>query len=124
MPKNTLLPGEFDYVNQYHKETVRQGKARLNKDKSITTVKTVGVEVDGMIYNVPGFDRESGLDLSPEEAKQKHGEAISKGQIKGIPAKFDGPIESHPANVLAKQNHKALDKEVIKPDSGAVYWRE
>jgi hypothetical protein len=112
-PKRTT---PFDFVNQYHRETVKSRKARRNKDGSVTTVLSQGVEIDGKIYTLPGYDRDTGKDMTQQEAVKKFMPAIRAGLIPGIPAKWDGPMNQHPANVGASNNHKFLDADPGRPE--------
>jgi len=124
MPNDSMLPGPFDYVNQYHAETISTGRAKQLSDGKVVTVNAIGVEHEGKIYTVPGYDRNTGKLLSPEEAKSKHMNAILEGKVAGIPLKFDGPASKHPANVLAKQNHRKMESPREQARAiDAVYWK-
>ena len=50
----------MSFVNQYHADTVRQKKAARTPDGRVMTVNAKGVEHKGMIYTVPGYDRDTG----------------------------------------------------------------
>ena len=106
----------LSFTQRYHLETLKQHKARLNKDGSITTVFAVGVPYKGRIYNVPGYDRDSGLMVNPEDPKemesliQKWKPQIESGEIESFPSKFDGDIKDHPANVIARKEHEWIEQ--------------
>jgi len=116
----------FEFVNKYHSDTVNSGKARKNADGSITTVRARGVEYNGKIYTVPGYDRDTGRDLTEDQARERYMPQIQSGEIVGIPTAFDGPLEQHPANVGARLNHEWLDAaevtdEQIGYDQGSAF---
>ena len=61
-------PDPHAFVNQYHRDTLKDEKGLRNADESVTTVMARGLEIDGQIYQVPGYDREEGriLDLGED----------------------------------------------------------
>ena len=93
------LPSMEDYmsfVNKYHADTVRKG----------------------MIYTVPGYDRETGKELSSSEAYERYLPDIEAGRVKGLPAGkagMDKKTGVHFANLYARKNHKN-----VKADHSAV----
>jgi len=71
------------YTQQYNDETVRQGKQRTNEDGSTTTVLSKTAQgPDGKWYNVPGFDRDTGIDYgSDDEAIEAALSDIQAGKV-------------------------------------------
>lgn len=108
----------MSFVNQYHADTVRAKKAARTPDGRIMTVNAKGVEHKGMIYTVPGYDRETGIELSDKQAYETYLPDILAGRVKGLPAGkagVDPKSGVHLANVYARKNHKN-----VKADRGAV----
>ena len=98
------------FVNQFHNDTVRLGKAAKTEDGSVMTVNAKGVQHNGMVYTVPGYDRDSGLELTDEEALAKYLPDIEAGNVLGLPAKtaLDPKTGEHLANTYARQNHVSI----------------
>lgn len=90
----------FDFVNRFHEETMKKRRARMNPDGTVTTVRTMGVEHGGKIFAVPGFDPDTGVDLSEDEALTRALPFIHRGEIPGLAP------EEH--NRLARINHLFL----------------
>jgi hypothetical protein len=91
--------------NQYHFDTVGQKKARRNEDGGLTTVYSTGVEVDGMIYELPGYDRDTGKKLTEDQVRAKYLPLIQSGQLPGLPK--DSPL----VREYPHRNHKeVIDK--------------
>lgn len=115
------LPSMEDYmsfVNKYHADTVRTKKAARTEDGRVMTVNATGVEHKGMIYTVPGYDRETGKELSSSEAYERYLPDIEAGRVKGLPAGkagMDKKTGVHLANLYARKNHKN-----VKADRSAV----
>jgi len=108
----------MSFVNQYHSDTVRAKKAARTSDGRVMTVNAKGVEHKGMIYTVPGYDRETGKELSDSEAYKKYLPDIEAGRVKGLPAGkagVDAKTGIHFANLYARKNHKN-----VKADRNAV----
>jgi len=100
------------FTFKYHQDTLKQGKERRNEDGSITTVLTKGVEYNGKIYNLPGYDRETGRDLTEEEQIAHFWPFIRAGRVEGYPVKWHGDMRDHPANVAAREEHKLIDADM------------
>jgi len=102
------IPTLEDYMalsNQYHFDTVDQKKARRNKDGGLTTVYSTGVEVDGMIYELPGYDRDTGRKLTEDQVRAKYLPLIRSGQLPGLPK--DSPlVREYPT----RNHHEVIDK--------------
>ena len=111
----------FWLINQYHEDTVAQGKSRTNEDATTTTVLSQGVLLDGKIYELPGFDRDTGKDISQEEALKKYKPLIDSGELPGIPLKTEADKKKY--EQLIQENHKKIEKpqdgEVTEPISMA-----
>ena len=110
------------FVNQFHNDTVRLGKAAKTEDGRVMTVNAKGVAHKGMIYTVPGYDRDTGLELSDEEAYKRYLPDIEAGNVLGVPAGKEGidpKTGQHIANTYAKQNHVS----VTAPDSAIGFNR-
>ena len=92
------------YTQQYNDETVRQGKQRINKDGSTTTVLSkTGLGPDGKWYNVPGFDRDTGKDYESDDvAIQAAMDDITSGKVKAYES-------SEAADLAAQEEHKELE---------------
>jgi hypothetical protein len=116
----------FSFVNQYHQDTIDQRKALRRTDGRVTTVNAIGVPVNGKIYMVPGFNRDTGQILTEAEAYRLYAPEIPKleeqGKIVGIEDNWVGDINDHPANVAARENHKFMDEAEI--DEDAITWNE
>ena len=110
-----------DFINQYHHDTVNQRKVLRRQDGGNTTVNAVGIPVNGKIYLVPGYDRESGKLLSEDEAYNFWASQIpqleKEGKISGIEDNWVGELKDHPANIIAQENHKFMDDQQIAEDS-------
>ena len=115
--RNTGGPA-LSYNQQYHKDTIEQGKVMINEKGQPVTANVIGIEYNNKIYNVPSYNRQGGF-YSEDEARENFKEDIEKGLIKGYDKKFDGPIEKHPANVAARLEHQMMDidGEKISPES-------
>lgn len=88
-------PDPHAFVNQYHRDTLKDEKGLRNDDESVTTVMARGLEVDGQIYQVPGYDREEGriLDLGEDgeiqgdtEIRRKWEPLVRQGKIPPVAA--------------------------------------
>lgn len=99
------------FVNKYHADTVAQKKATKLQNGSIMTVNSKGVAVNGKIYTVPGYDRDTGKILSDEEALARFMPDIKAGRIAGIPLDLGQDMRGakHPANIYARENHKNIE---------------
>jgi len=108
----------LSYNQQYHKDTIEQGKVMINEKGQPVTANVIGIEYNNKIYNVPSYNRQGGF-YSEDEARENFKEDIEKGLIKGYDKKFDGPIKNHPANVAARLEHQMMDidGEKISPES-------
>ena len=105
------------YNQQYHKDTIEQGKVMINEKGQPVTANVIGIEYNNKIYNVPSYNRQGGF-YSEDEAREVFKKDIEKGLIKGYDKEFDGPIENHPANVAARLEHQMMDidGEKISPE--------
>ncbi len=101
---------EYSFNQQYHLDTVKQGKEMFNPDGSVTTAMVKGIQVGDKIYNVPFYDRDLGRVLNEQEATKKWLPYISEGKIEGFDLEFEGDIYEHPANVQARKEHKMMDE--------------
>jgi hypothetical protein len=102
---------DLSLTQRYHLDTLKKGAARQNRDGSITTVYAVGIPYNGMIYNVPSYDNETGQIITDQNALlERWLPAIKSGEVKGYPEKFDGDIKQHPANVAARNEHHWVDE--------------
>jgi hypothetical protein len=93
------------YTQQYHDETMRQGKSRRNADGTGTSVLSVTAynPADGKWYNVPGFNRETGQDYAnDDEALQKALPDIKAGRVKAYDTAEQGIS-------AAQEEHKELE---------------
>jgi len=106
------------YNQQYHKDTIEQGKVMINEKGQPVTANVIGIEYNNKIYNVPSYNRQGGF-YSEDEAIENFKKDIEKGLIKGYDKKFDGPIENHPANIAARLEHQMMDIDgkKISPES-------
>jgi hypothetical protein len=111
-PDIPTLENYMALSNQYHFETVAQNKARRNQDGGLTTVYSTGVEVDGMIYELPGYDRDSGSKLTEDQVRAKYLPLIRSGQLPGLPK--DSPlVRDYPS-----RNHREIiDKHSFDRES-------
>ena len=102
---------ELSYSQKYHMETLRQNKALLNEDGSITTAYTVGVMHNGKIYNLPAYDRDTGeIIRDHKKLLDKYMDDINTGKVEGYPAKYKGDIKKHPANIAAQTEHEWIER--------------
>ena len=109
------------YNQQYHKDTIEQGKVMINEEGKPVTANVIGIEYNNKIYNVPSYNRKGGF-YSEEEARKVFKKDIEKGLIKGYDKNFDGPIENHPANVAARLEHQMMDIDGKKISSKAIAY--
>ena len=100
----------MSFVNKYHADTVAQKKAAKLENGAIMTVNSKGVVVNGKVYTVPGYDRDTGKILSDEEALSRFMPDIKSGRVVGIPLDLGKDMRgpNHPANVYARENHKNI----------------
>lgn len=118
----------FGFTNRYHFDTLAQNKARMNEDGSVTTVLSQGVMYNGKIYAVPGYDRDTGRNLTEDEALQKFMPNILRGEIPGLPARngvgIQGNSNNSPHNMYAASNHALLEAASPPPDDpmSVVGW--
>lgn len=109
--------GPFDLVNAYHRDTIDQKAAATNADGDPVTVNAMGIDVNGRIYMVPGYDRETGKIYTQSEEDQKalkeaYIPLINKGVIPSVaPLAWDGDPREHPARVAAQENHSLMDAQ-------------
>ena len=98
------------FVNKYHADTVAKKKAAKLQNGSIMTVNAKGVVVNGKIYTVPGYDRDTGKILSDGEALERFMPDIKAGRIAGLPLDLGQGMRGakHPANIYARENHKNI----------------
>ena len=113
------------FINEYHKNTIKNKLARRNEDGSITTVLATGIPYEGKIYLVPSYIGETGQVLDQAEAYKywspKLPEMIKNNAITGIPDDWVGKdISEHPANIVAKKNHYMLENESVP--SSSIKW--
>ena len=97
------------FNQQYHIDTLNQGKELINPDGSITTAMVKGLQLGDKIYNVPFYDRENKRIMSEDEARAYWSPFIQSGEIKGHPLRWEGDIKDHPANVQARKEHRMMD---------------
>jgi len=106
-------PADRVYIDRHRKAL--QKNPRMNGDGSISTVYINGVTgPDGRIYNLPGYDYQTGAWLGEEELYDYWN---SKGKIKDF-SSF-GPDEGHLANEQAQRIHsKWIDPDMEAYDMG------
>ena len=109
MPKNPILSNRpnqaLTFNQQYHRETINKGTAKINDDGSVTTAFVKGFTLDdGKTYNIPTFNNDTGKLMSNKEAIQKFLPAIKSGAIQG----FDSTEE---ADRAASREHKLMTEE-------------
>lgn len=122
-PERATPVSPFEFVNKWHSKTIADKKVLRNSDGRPTTVNAVGVQVGDKVYTVPGYipDAEGGPKLFKQGTPNWEDRAaaywvdkipnlVKEGKLVGIPAKWNGPIETHPANVGAKRNHEFMNK--------------
>lgn len=114
-----LIPTQaqaMEFVNNYHDQTIKNKRAVRNENGSVTTVNATGVEYNGLIYTVPGYDNRTGFILEGEHNLLKRwGDDIRAGNIVGIPKNARDPESGeHYANIYASQNHERLDGEAAQ----------
>ena len=110
----SALPSQERYmafVNQYHADTVKQKKAAKLQNGSVMTVNAKGVVVDGKIYTVPGYDRDTGKILDDKAALARYMPDIKAGRVVGLPLDLGKDMRgaNHPANTYARENHKNVE---------------
>tara|TARA_E500000331_G_C16709016_1_gene477298 strand:+ start:92 stop:484 length:393 start_codon:yes stop_codon:yes gene_type:complete len=114
------------FINKWHRETISQNKVLKRANGQATTVAAVGIPYEGSIYLVPAYLRD-GKVLTEDEVYNhwitKLPKLIQDGEITGIEDNYQGPIEKHPANVIAEENHIFMDQENI-PDSAFSFFEE
>lgn len=114
------------FINQWHRDTIAQNKVLKRTNGQATTVAAVGIPYQGSIYLVPAYLRD-GRVLKEDEVYNhwvtKLPKLIESGQISGIEDNYKGPIEKHPANVIAAENHIFMDQEKI-PDTAFKFFEK
>jgi len=125
MADASLSPEEqkyFDFVNNWHRNTIASNKVAKDAQGRNVTVNAVGLPIGDKIYMVPGYLPETGEILTEDEAysywKDKIPQLEKEGQLSGIPNNWMGnDMSQHPANVMARKNHEFMDKETIEEDA-------
>jgi hypothetical protein len=109
--------GPFELVNAYHRDTIDKKAAATDREGRPVTVNATGIDVNGRIYMVPGYDRETGKIYTDSEEDQKalkeiYTPLINKGVIPSVaPTAWDGDPREHPANIAAQENHSMMDAQ-------------
>jgi len=130
IPKGTQVPfnkggkvrGSLTFNQQYHLETIKQKRAMRNAKGQTVTVRAEGFEKDGIVYNLPTYDRRGGTITNPLEFFK---EDIKTGRIKGYAldketySQDKNNMHLHPANRAASKEHKMMEKEV--PEEVIMY---
>lgn len=98
----------FGFVEDYHNQTVSEAKEFHDPTTGKTiTVNVVGVlhpdKDNGLVYAVPGFDRDTQQILTEKQAQVRYAAAIRSGKIKGVPKRR--------ANKLHGKWHKKLEQK-------------
>jgi len=110
------------FNQQYHLETIKQKRAMRNSEGQTVTVRAEGFERDGIVYNLPTYDRRGGTIANPLEFFK---EDIKSGRIQGYAADKEtysqdkNNMHLHPANIAANKEHKMMEKEV--PEEVIMY---
>ena len=82
-----------------------------------------GISYGGKIYMVPSYNRETGEIMNEDQTQEFWSEKIPElersGRIWPIPDNWGGPLGDHPANVMARENHRALETETYADDVAA-----
>jgi len=110
------------FNQQYHLETIKQKRAMRNSEGQTVTVRAEGFERDGIVYNLPTYDRRGGIIANPLEFFK---EDIKSGRIQGYAADKEtysqdkNNMHLHPANIAANKEHKMMEKEV--PEEVIMY---
>lgn len=99
----------FDFINQYHQDTFDQGKARRNEDGTVTTVLSTGTLIDGMMYELPGYNRDTGENFTEEEIHAEFGAQVESGEIQGLPYETDEDKAEYER--LIEKNHQGIEAE-------------
>ena len=99
------------FTNKYHADTVAQKKGARQQNGSVMTVNATGVVYNGKIYTVPGYDRETGQRMTPDEALERFKPDIEAGRVAGLPLDLGKDMRGakHLANVYARENHKNVE---------------
>ena len=117
---------QTENLRNYHLDSLygRNGaNSLIHEDKEgrpvTTTVNVMGLQVGDKIYNVPGYNNKTGemVEEGPEMRQKLLG--MWGAQIEANPdmfpsfdAKFDGPIQDHPANIAARDLHAVIDEDM------------
>ena len=100
------------FNQKYHLETIKQKRAMRNSKGQTVTAAVNGFEQDGMVYNLPTYDRRGSTIRKPLEFFK---EDIKAGRIQGYKADKETYSEDknnmhlHPANVAANKEHKMME---------------
>ena len=117
------------YNQQYHEDTIKQGKVMINEHGQPVTANVIGVKHKGKIYNVPSYNRRGGF-YTQEQAREVFKQDIEQGKIKGYLSeenkysKEKGNIHLHPANIAAAEEHRMMDDATIPQESIAFNMQE
>jgi len=84
-----------------------------------TTVNVMGLQIGDRIYNVPGYNNKTGEMVEEGPEMDQKLRSMWGAQLKANPdmfpsfdAKFDGPIQEHPANIAARDLHAVIDEDM------------
>lgn len=113
-------------LRNYHLDSLYQrngSKSLIHNDPEgrpvTTTVNVMGLQIGGKIYNVPGYNNKTGEMIEEGPEREQKLLAMWGKQIEANPdmfpsfdAKFDGPIQEHPANIAARELHDVIDEDM------------
>jgi hypothetical protein len=126
--ENKILSATLPYlqfIHDYHNETVDKGLALRHPDElgrpQVTTVFSTGIPFEGKIYEVPGYDRETGKVMSEDEVFEKYMPLLESGSLQEKYGDFGIPKANYKTIMNLYQDYKKISDYGNVPDSSVKY---
>lgn len=120
---NSVLP-YLQFIHDYHQDTVDQGKAFQGSNGQITTVYSTGIPYKGKIYEVPGYDRETGKLMSEDEVAEKYIPMLESGELQKKYGDFGIPKDNYKTIIQLYQKYKKNSDYGNVPKSAIKYYED
>lgn len=120
---NSVLP-YLQFIHDYHQDTVNQGKAFQKSNGEITTVYSTGIPYNGKIYEVPGYDRETGKFMNEDEVAEKYIPMLESGELQKKYGDFGIPEDNYKTIIQLYQKYKKNSDYGNVPKSAIGYYEE
>jgi len=118
---NSVLPN-LQFIHDYHNETVKQGKALKNADGTITTTYSIGIPFGGKIYEVPGYDRDTGKKMTEDEVFKIYIPMLESGELQRQYGDFGIPKGNYKTIINLYQQYKKMSDYGNVPNSAISFY--